>query len=51
MRDYINNKYIKYKDSILKLACPHPYCKGKGIALNNLDHFKNHAEKVHSVSL
>lgn len=51
MRDHVDNKHFKFEDPTAKFSCHHPQCKVKGVFLNNMDHFKNHVEKVHGISL
>ncbi|KAI9810031.1 MAG: hypothetical protein M1827_006729 [Pycnora praestabilis] len=33
------------------VVCHHPVCKLKGVALENIGHFKNHVQRVHGISL
>jgi Protein of unknown function (DUF3435) len=51
MRDHVENIHLKGVDPEKKFSCFHPVCKSQGLVLEHLQHFKNHVQIVHEVSL
>jgi Protein of unknown function (DUF3435) len=51
MRDHVERIHLKGVDPEKTFSCYHPVCKSQGLVLEHLQHFKNHVQKVHEVSL
>jgi len=51
MMDHVENVHLKYQLANEKIICRHPVCKYEGLVLNNVNHFKNHVEVVHGITL
>lgn len=51
MMDHVENVHLKYVATDEKFICYHPVCKSEGVLLDNTNHFKNHAARVHGIIL
>lgn len=51
MMDHVENVHLKHQSAQGKINCDHPVCKSNGLVLNNVDHFKNHVQVVHGITL
>src|SRR2546421_12387818 len=51
MRYHVENVHIKFIRPYVRVSCPHPTCKTEGVVLEHLEHFKNHAQRVHKIKL
>ena len=49
MMDHVESHLRKERAETI--ACYHPVYKAKGLVLDNMMHFKNHAQRVYSISL
>ena len=51
MMDHVERTHLKGKDPEARIECYHPTCKSQGLVLEHLQHFKNHVQTVHGVTL
>jgi hypothetical protein len=51
MRDHVERIHLKGVNPEETITCRHPVCKSQGLILKHLQHFKNHVETVHGISL
>jgi hypothetical protein len=51
MRDHVERIHLQGIVPEEKFPCYHPVCKSQGLVLEYLQHFKNHIQTVHGVSL
>jgi hypothetical protein len=51
MMDHIENVHLRHIPTGARLICHHPNCKHLGDFLKDLNHFKNHVQKVHRARL
>jgi len=49
MRDHVEKLHLHVLPA--QWICHYPVCKAKGLVLNHIQHFKNHIETVHGISL
>jgi hypothetical protein len=49
--DHVEDAYLKLLPIDEKVSCYHPICKSRGVVLNNVNHFKNQAARVHNITL
>jgi hypothetical protein len=49
MRDHVEKLHLHVPPA--QWICHHPVCKAEGLVLNYIQHFKNHVETVHGISL
>ena len=51
MMDHVERIHLKGQDPAARMECHHPTCKSQGLVLKHLQHFKNHVQSVHGISL
>jgi hypothetical protein len=51
MMDHVERIHLKGQDPEARIECCHPTCKSQGLVLKHLQHFKNHVQSVHGISL
>lgn len=51
MMDHVKQKHLKGKDPKARIECYHPTYKSQGLVLEHLEHFKNHVQTVHGITL
>ncbi|KAK4170871.1 hypothetical protein QBC36DRAFT_200542 [Triangularia setosa] len=48
---YFDREHAQQLGGVKQMSCNHPKCRGKALELKDLNHFKNHVQKVHGVKL
>jgi hypothetical protein len=51
MYDHFDREHVKELRSAKQISCNHPKCKSESLEFSDLNHFKNHIERVHGVRL
>lgn len=51
MMDHVEDVHLRYLAPDDKVSCDHPVCKSEGVVLNNVNHFKNHIQIMHGITL
>lgn len=52
MNDHFDREHLrKLKERDSQITCEHPKCKEQGLKLENLNHFRNHVQRVHGIRL
>jgi hypothetical protein len=51
MMDHVENVHLKYLAADENFICHHPVCKSEDVVLNDVNHFKNHVQVVHGITL
>ncbi|CAK7223793.1 hypothetical protein SEUCBS140593_005350 [Sporothrix eucalyptigena] len=54
MNDHFDHQHLKEMEEMERshlVFCDHPKCKEEGVKLKDLDHFRNHVQKVHGITL
>ncbi|TVY90451.1 hypothetical protein LAWI1_G007273 [Lachnellula willkommii] len=51
MMDHVERNHLKGQDPEASIECCHPICKSQGLVLKHLQHFKNHVQTVHGITL
>ena len=51
MFDHFDRKHARQLGSARQMSCNHPKCKEEGLEFKDLNHFKNHVQRVHGVKL
>jgi hypothetical protein len=45
------DSHLKDVPALQRFSCSHPVCRSEGLVLKHLQHFKNHVETVHGITL
>jgi hypothetical protein len=51
MMDHVEKSHLRRLPHDKPIACNHPVCKSNGLVFYTVEHFKNHVQTVHDISL